>query len=294
MAHNFSGIGKKIKTLWNEFFEGDFLGLSAEMSFYLLSTFLPMIIFVFTIASSISQNYTDAMLDAISVLPDKVSKLLIKMLVSRTRSNAVIIMTGAFSLFTMSGFVLSAEKGLNRFYKLKNERGFFKSNGLAVIFAFFIFLSIIASFALIIFGGVISDRLFAMPSLSKLLPLWNTSRHIIILIFIAFVISALFKALPTVKLKLWQVMPGALFTTIGWYITSMLFALYVNNFPQYEIIYGSLAGFACMVMWIYITGIVILIGAKINAMIYLHIQRKKENPDATSNKPDIKETISEN
>ena len=50
----------------------------------------------------------------------------------------------------------------------------------------------------------------------------------------------------------------------------MLFALYVNNFPNYEIIYGSLAGFACMIMWIYMIGIVVIIGAKINALLYLH------------------------
>jgi len=282
MSHKISDVGKKTKTLFNDFLDGDFIGLAAEMSFYLLSTFLPMIILVFTVASSISQIYSDTVLNAIGVLPDKVAKLIIKMLVSRTHSTAVIVATGAFSIFTMSGFIHTIDKALNRFYKTKKERGFIKSNAIAVIFAISIFISIIASVALLIFGEVISENLFVTSSSSKLLLVWNISRYIIILLFIAFVISALYKALPTVKLKIRLVIPGGIFTTIGWYVASALFALYVNNFPQYEIIYGSLAGFACLIMWIYLICFVILAGAKINALIYLHLQKKKQESSGST------------
>jgi len=96
-------------------------------------------------------------------------------------------------------------------------------------------------------------------------------------VFISFTVSALYKALPVIKIKIRWVLPGAMFTTVAWYITSMLFALYVNNFPQYEIIYGSLAGFACMIVWIYMTGIIILAGAKINALIYCKKICKKDS-----------------
>lgn len=289
MKERITKVGKGCQNVCHDFLDGDFFGLGAELSFYLLSCFLPMIICVFTIASSISQLYTDAMLEAISVLPDKASKLLIKMLVSRTRSTTVILITGGFSLFTMSGFMLTAEKALNRFYKVKNHRGFLKSNFLALIFAIFIFISIIASFALIIFGSVISNALSINENLSYLVPLWNRSRHIIVLVFIALVISAIYKVFPVIRLKLYQVLPGAVFTTLMWYITSMVFALYVNNFPQYEIIYGSLAGFACMIMWIYLTGIVILAGAKINAMLYFYMNKRKMQK--LMQKEEEKETI---
>ncbi|MBQ4630302.1 MAG: YihY/virulence factor BrkB family protein [Clostridia bacterium] len=292
MANKFSACAKKFKHFLDEFLEGDFFGIAAEMSFYLLSSFLPMLIFVFTVTSSISESYTNVMLNAIGVLPDKIGNLLIDMLVNRTTSTTVMLITGAFSLFTMSGYILTAEKGLNRFYKTERERGFFSSNTLAVVFAFFILISIIASFALIIFGGVITDYLFSKPSLSYLMPIWDKLRHIIVLIFISLIISALYKVLPTIKLKFRKVLPGAAFTTIGWYAASSLFALYVNNFPQYEIIYGSLAGFACMIMWIYLTGIIVMIGAKINALIYLHQVAKEEKLHEVQLEP--AETVAEN
>lgn len=282
MHDKITNAGKKIEKFLRDFFGGDFFGLSAEMSFYLLSCFLPMIILVFTVASAISQNYTDAVFVALGALPDKVAKLLIKMLVSRSRSTVVIAITGGFSLFTLSGFILTLKKGLDRFCKTKSDRGFIKLHITALIFAFFIYISIIASFSLIIFGKVIATHLFKIPSISSMLPLWNTSRYVLILIFISFVISALFKSLPAIRLRIRDVLPGAAFTTLAWYCASVLFALYVNNFPQYEIIYGSLAGFACMIMWIYITCMAMIAGAKINAMIYNHRLEKSNTENAGS------------
>lgn len=290
MSNNSSRKFSRIKMFTHEFLEGDFFGLAAEMSFYILSSFLPMVIFVFTITSSISQQYTDAMIEVIGALPDKMGNLLIDMLLNRTTGVTVMLITGAFSLFTVSQFVLSGEKSLNRFFKTDKERGLWLSTGLSFIFAFFILISIIASFALIIFGGVISDVLFRTPASQSFIPIWNISRHLIILIFVSLIISALFKALPTIKVKWKYVIPGALFTTLGWYVASMLFALYVNNFPNYEIIYGSLAGFACMIMWIYMIGVVVIIGAKINALLYLHSKDSHipVQPDSENECPDNK------
>jgi len=190
------------------------------------------------------------------------------MLQSHGESSAVIAITAALSITTMSGFILTAEKGLLRFYKQEDTRGFWKSRIIAFVFAILIFVSIIASFGLIIFGRLITTAIMAYKPGKEIVFLWNISRYFAIFVFIALVISALYKALPTAKLKIREVIPGALFTTVAWYLASMLFALYVNNFPQYEIIYGSLAGFVCMIVWIYMISMIILAGAKINALIY--------------------------
>lgn len=262
-------ISSETKKLFADFLDGDFFGLAAEVSFYLLSTFFPMAILAFTVASSISLNYSDIMIKAISALPDKAARLVIKMLLSKGRSNTVILITAFLSMTTMSGFILTIEKGLNRFYKTETKRKALKSRALAAVFAFFIFMSVIASFGLVIFGKVISNYIYGKTQNLRILWIWNISRYAFIFLFISLVISALYMALPTVKLKIKEVLPGAASATVAWFVASMLFALYVNNFPQYEIIYGSLAGLVCMIVWVYITGIVILAGAKINALLYI-------------------------
>ncbi len=278
-----------IKNFYANFVEGDFFGLAAEISFYILSTFFPMIILIFTAGSAISLNYTDTMFRVLSMLPDKAETLIVSMIVSHTESAMVIGITAFLSLTTMSGLILVAEKGLIRFYKCEDNRSFWKSELMAIFFAVLFFISIILSIGLIIFGRTIAELIINYSSTPELaLKLWNISRYIVIIVFIALTISALYKALPTVRLKLWEVIPGALFTTIAWYMASMIFAVYVNNFPQYEIIYGSLAGFACMIVWIYMIGIIILAGAKINAMIY-HWRRARKLAKAQINE----ETLSQ-
>jgi len=74
---------QKLKKIFNgasdiisKFFDGDFRGLAAEISFYLLSSFFPMFILIFTAVSSISFNYTDVMFRVISALPHQISDLL--------------------------------------------------------------------------------------------------------------------------------------------------------------------------------------------------------------------------
>lgn len=252
----------------SDFIDGDFFGLAAQISFYLLSTFFPMALMVFTAASAISLNYTDAMFKVLALLPNKAETLITSMLVSHRESAMVIASTAVVSLSTMSGLILTAEKALIRFYQIKNTRSFWMSWIMSIFFAVLIFISLIAIFSLIIFGRIIGTAISTYINYSQAITLWNISRFAVILIFIAFVVSALYKTLPTIKLKLRDVLPGALITTVAWYAASMLFALYVNNFPQYEIIYGSLAGFVCMIMWIYMTGVILLAGAKINALVY--------------------------
>lgn len=268
MYPRISKIYRAVKNFASDFMEGDFFGLAAEISFYLLSSFFPMIIMVFTAGSAISLNYTDAMFKVLAMLPDKTETLIVSMIASHDESAAVIGITAILSLTTMSGVILVAEKGLIRFYKTRDDRNFWTSRFMAIIFAVVIFISIIASLGLIVFGQVIGFAISKYHPTREVLMLWNISRHILVFVFIAFAISALFKALPTVKLKIREVLPGALFTTVAWYVASMIFAIYVNNFPQYEIIYGSLAGFACMIVWIYMTSVIILAGAKINALIF--------------------------
>ena len=252
----------------SDFIDGDFFGLAAQISFYLLSTFFPMALMVFTAASAISLNYTDAMFKVLALLPNKAETLITSMLVSHRESAMVIASTAVVSLSTMSGLILTAEKALIRFYQIENTRSFWMSWIMSIFFAVLIFISLIAIFSLIIFGRIIGTAISTYINYPQAITLWNISRFAVIIIFIAFVVSALYKTLPTIKLKLWDVLPGALITTVAWYAASMLFALYVNNFPQYEIIYGSLAGFVCMIMWIYMTGVILLAGAKINALVY--------------------------
>ena len=78
--------------------------------------------------------------------------------------------------------------------------------------------------------------------------------------------SLIYKYVPNRKLKFNNVIVGTIFTTVGWITTSLLFSFYVNNFANYEKVYGSLGGVIALIGWLYISTLIILIGGEINSI----------------------------
>src|SRR5699024_11579006 len=61
--------------------------------------------------------------------------------------------------------------------------------------------------------------------------------------------------------------PGSLFVSIGWTVSSLLFSFYINNFDNYTKTYGSIGGLIILLIWLYISSIIIVLGAEVNATL---------------------------
>ena len=89
----------------------------------------------------------------------------------------------------------------------------------------------------------------------------------------------LYSVAPNVKTKIKSVFPGALFTSIIWLLGSFGFGWYLSNFGNYSKTYGSLAGIIILLLWLYITCFIIIIGAEINAIIHQRHVIKGKTPE---------------
>ena len=76
------------------------------------------------------------------------------------------------------------------------------------------------------------------------------------------------------KLKLKSTVPGTFFFCISWLIGSGIFAIYVNNLHTYNFVYGTIGAFAVMMVWLYYTSLLMLIGATINSTVYNRLEIK--------------------
>ena len=99
----------------------------------------------------------------------------------------------------------------------------------------------------------------------------------IIIIFIVFIV--LYSVAPNVKTKLKSVLPGAVFTSIIWLAGSFGFGWYISNFGNYSKTYGSIAGIIILLLWLYITSFIIIVGAEINAIIHQRSVIKGKTPE---------------
>ena len=77
------------------------------------------------------------------------------------------------------------------------------------------------------------------------------------------------------RLRRHSTIPGTIFFCISWLIGSWGFSIYINNLHTYNFVYGTIAGFAVLMMWLYYTSILILIGGEINSQLYTRLERKE-------------------
>lgn len=131
----------------------------------------------------------------------------------------------------------------------------------------FSFYSLLLIFAPIFFGifMVFSSYLATMPFISNIAFLEKPMVYILPYI-VAFLIFTFFNwALPSCKVPFRNAVWAGLFTTILFEITKYLFSLYMSYFPTYKLIYGALATIPIFLLWIYLSWVIILIGAVICA-----------------------------
>jgi membrane protein len=86
-----------------------------------------------------------------------------------------------------------------------------------------------------------------------------------------FIFALIYKYSPNIKsgdtLSLKSTFPGAVFTSLSWIILSLIFSYYVSNFGRYSVTYGSLGGVIVLLVWLFISSIVIILGGEINATL---------------------------
>src|SRR5699024_9616520 len=147
------------------------------------------------------------------------------------------------------------------------ERSFIKNRLIAFVLMFVLILVVAVALLLSVFGKIIGDKLFGYIGLDGLMASWDLIRFSAssITFFVAFLI--LYKFAPNKKIQLKYVVWGALFTTILWQIASLGFSFYVNTLGNYSATYGSLGTVIILMIWFYLSGIIINTGGVINAYV---------------------------
>ena len=263
----------------------DIMGLCAEMSFYLLTALFPFVILLFVIATLISTSMQEMLLTLISYLPRDLEVLIVNLLSDFNGGIPIVIVCSVLALWYMSNVMSVLAKAMNKFYGIRKNRGYFKQRLICMFFAVFIIILIFLSFALVIFGQG-TQFLFEYFDLLDFIDTdtaWSYLRYIACLLAIFLTMTLIFKQLPNKKLALGDILSGAALTTVAWCIASYAFAVYVNSFSKYHIIYGSLASIIILVAWVYLSSLVILLGASLNAFWYRLRFAKKYNISTKTN-----------
>lgn len=259
-----------IKAMYYRLLEDDILALGAQMAYYLILSFFPFLIFLMALVANSPISSQQVLGGLLGILP-KEAYILVRNTVVEivdTRAGSLAPVSGIFALWFASNGIGSIITGLNKAYDEKERRPFWLVKIISIIFTLLLSVVIIFSFILLVFGGVIKKQILDGMELEPFYQkLWDTGRYIFIssVIFLVFII--LYRFTPSRRLRWREVMPGAVFATIGWLGTSLGFAYYVDNLSNYSRFYGSVGGVVVLLIWLYYSAVIILLGGELNAAL---------------------------
>ncbi len=275
-------IIKFFKNLICRFIDDDVMALGTQLAYNLLLSFFPFLIFLFSVLGFSSLNSGDVIAGFGSLIPQEAFHLVEKTFseIFDTQNKEILSFSFVFTIFAASGGFGSVIKGLNKAYNVKETRNFFYLQFISVICAFFLVFIIAAAMVMLVFGHIIGGFFFQRLGILESFDfLWNYLRFAVVLLCMFCVFACLYYYAPCKKLKWKEVLPGAVFTTLVWVGSSIVFAFYINNFGNYSKVYGSLGAVIILLLWFLISSVVILIGGEINAALIEKCQQ--DIPDSS-------------
>ncbi|RPJ59602.1 MAG: YihY/virulence factor BrkB family protein [Acidobacteria bacterium] len=266
--------------LWNEINYDDCWGMAAQLSYYFLLAFIPFLIFLLAFVGfiPIHPDLQQKMLSALDqVLPDAAYSLIsgiILSLINNTNSGALSLGL-LLTLWSASRAFAGMVGVLNRAYEVRDRRSFFKIQLLAVGVTMIFSVFVIVSTFLLFFGDalvrlILSRGAFAQ---SSILQQWGQAaywlaRWLVIFTLLNVGIQLVYYLLPARRLP-WRIFtPGGLVATLGWIAASQGFAWYTNSVADYQKIYGSLGALIVLMVWFYLSSLLLLTGGEIDSEIY--------------------------
>jgi membrane protein len=267
--------------LYCRYQEDEVSALGAQMTYYLILAFFPFLIFIITIVSYTSVT-TEDILGNLSPFLASSSYKLIHDFVTETlqKSNRTLLSFGMIgTLWASSSGVSAIMRGLNKAYDEEENRPYWKIQGISLLLTVALGVVILLSFVLLIFGKAIGEFVFQQLHFpDNFDTIWGIIKYGIPIATMLIVFMFLFKIMPNRRLSFREVVPGSLFTTFGWIITSVLFAFYVNHWGNYTKTYGSIGGIIVLLIWLYISSIIILLGGEVNATLAYLRDGKNRKP----------------
>ena len=248
------------------------LGLAAQLAFYFLLALFPALLFLVALVGCLPiQN---AMAELLSVLgtvaPREVVDLLRAQLGDIARGGRVDVLTlgVAGAVWSSSAAMVAIIDALNRAYRVAEWRPWWKRQlvAVALTLAFTVFTAI--SLSLILIGPSVAARVATWFGVGPMVAwAWYVLRWPTMIFLVVFGMDLVYHFAPNRKERWTWFTLGSLVATLLWIVSSFVFKWYITNFGTYNATYGAIGGVIVVLLWLYVSGLAILIGAELNGVI---------------------------
>lgn len=269
-------LGQTIRLVVRNFFDHKVGRNAASLAYYLLFAIFPLLIFISNLLGLLELNVASITQALLPILPRDVVEILENYLdhVSQTSSPVLLWFSLVFTVY----FPMRAAGGLMDDVRAAYQLGKPKRPLLYAIRQLLYTLVLLIVILLTLLLSTIGRRMLkaiadalpvleTLPMLDMFLALWQYLRFLLVAAIMFAALGLLYASAQDRRQTARTIMPGVTAALAAWLAVSIGFSFYVENFANYSIIYGTLGTVIVLLSWLYMTAVILILGAELNAAL---------------------------
>jgi membrane protein len=274
--------------LIRDFRDDDVLGLSAELAYRWLLAIFPLAIMIAALSGLAAQalNVQDPanqLIDAAGKsLPPEAAATIRPQLerILQGRDGALLSLGLVLTIYAASSGMRAIIKGLNRAYDVSETRPMWRQIVIALALTLLLGVAVVVSFVVLVSGQVAASQLAAAVGMAEAAAwLFELAPFPLAIAALGFAAAFLYWAAPARRLAWRWVLPGVVLFVPGWIAATVGFSFYVANFGSYSDTYGAVGGVIVLLVWFYITALILLLGGELNAVLEREFGPRRASED---------------
>ncbi|WNG29885.1 YihY family inner membrane protein [Cystobacter fuscus] len=261
------------RRLWVEIEEDAVTECAAQLAFYFLFALFPFLFFVVTLAAHlpVERGVVVSMVERLGPLMPADALGLVQAhlrAIAQDTQPRLVTFGLALSLWSASRGVDAFRRALNLAYDVPEYRPLWHTQGLALLMTVAGSLLIPVTVTLFLLGGRLGEWIAQhLHVLNAYHAVWSWLRWPSVTALVMLALALCYWRLPAVRHRYSFLSPGALIASVLWLLTTWGFTQYVEHFGRYNVTYGSIGGVIVLLLWLYLTGLIFILGGEVNAIL---------------------------
>ena len=262
----------------------DCMGMAAQIAFYNLLGLFPLMIFLLNIIGlfPLGRALQPALLKELgNQMPTEAANFVVDSVLGLLSAGfpGLFGVGLALSLWSASTAMGALITTINRAYNIRPRRNLLKQKVLSIWLTLLLAVMWLLAFVIVLVGPRVTQSVFELLGIASATNKFSTSVRLPLAAILTLVsLSILYYLAPEAKQRFRWILPGAFTATALWMGASSGFRVFLRNFSNYDVTYGSLAGLIVLMIWFWLSGLVFLLGAEVNALMKRIDQEQRHEP----------------
>jgi membrane protein len=269
-------IFTKVQTILDVFQEHRLNAAAAHAAFFIILSFIPCIILLFSLLQFTSIDKVTITVMIQKMLPREMQTFfagIIRDAYNRTAST--VSLSALATVWSAGRGMMALTQGLQWIAGIKESRNYFAVRFRATLYTVVMLLSIIVFLLLGVFGNALLNIIAVrFPIATYAVEIIIDIKNVFLLLFATVIFTLIYRFMPGNEIPLSQHLPGAVVSSLGWFLFSYAFSVYVDDFSGFSNMYGSLTALILLMLWLYFGMYITLIGAEFNQLLV----KRREKP----------------